>query len=583
MANMNFIEGSATRNTEIVEFIELEKEVVQIVMKDEENHNSLSSEMMAQLYKCFQIVKQSLIYKVVILAGTSKYFSTGGNREQLMSIFKGESKFTDGLDILTLALDCPLPVIAAMEGHALGGGLALALYSDFLVLSRESFYASNFMKYGFTPGVGITLILPHKLGAELGREMMFTARNYSGGELAQRGVPFPVVSKKEVLGYAQKMAREMAEKPRLSLLTLKEHLTSEIREKLPTVVEKELEMHDVTFHQSEVASKIEKAFEETTITSSNAQNLSRVVVRQEVRENPLNCQLDQDHIIQQEEILNQLQSGDISIENAEQLLLGLAGEKVQASAITKQMNNDQNKLMNPDNPEEILSLLSAGKISLENAENFLLEEVEPEPPRETSGLTPVQNDIETTDIAIIGISCRYPGAKNWKEFWENLKNGVDSVTEVPPGRWEEQNWYHPDPDHPGTSYSKSAGFLDEIEKFDPLFFQIPPGEAQFIEPQQRIFLEEAYHAIEDAGYAADSLKGKQCGVFVGATADSDYSKLLSISGLGTHRLALTGNLLSIVPARIAYVLDLRGPVVAVDTACSSSLVAIHQACESIQL
>ncbi|NET12708.1 MAG: acyltransferase domain-containing protein, partial [Okeania sp. SIO1H6] len=100
--------------------------------------------------------------------------------------------------------------------------------------------------------------------------------------------------------------------------------------------------------------------------------------------------------------------------------------------------------------------------------------------------------------------------------------------------------------------------------------------------QQRIFLEEAYHAIEDAGYATDSLKGKQYGVFVGASTNGDYSKLLSISGLDTNRMALTGNILSVIPARIAYLLDLRGPVVAIDTACSSSLVAVHQACESIQ-
>ncbi|NEQ79181.1 MAG: acyltransferase domain-containing protein [Moorea sp. SIO2I5] len=236
-----------------------------------------------------------------------------------------------------------------------------------------------------------------------------------------------------------------------------------------------------------------------------------------------------------------------------------------------------------ESSEKILSLISAREISLETAEKLLLEVVELENNTEVNeGLNPGKNDIPTTDIAIIGMSCRYPGANNWKEFWENLKNGVDSVTEVPPGRWEEKNWYHPDPYHPGTSYSKCAGFLDEIDKFDPLFFEISPEEARFIEPQQRIFLEEAYHSIEDAGYATDSLRGKKYGVFVGASTNGDYAKLLSISGLDTHRMALTGNILSIIPARIAYLLDLRGPVVAIDTACSSSLVAIHQACESIQ-
>ncbi|MDE5118920.1 MAG: beta-ketoacyl synthase N-terminal-like domain-containing protein, partial [Trichodesmium sp. St19_bin1] len=312
-----------------------------------------------------------------------------------------------------------------------------------------------------------------------------------------------------------------------------------------------------------------------------AENLLLEVVATEknTESNGLDIGQNQESKTQTEQLLNQLQSGEISLENAESILLGLNEKKLpeQATNQQRQINNHENQLVNSDNSEELLSLVSSGKISLEAAENLLLEVVEPEIKREVNdGLNYGQND-----IAIIGISCRYPGANNWKEFWENLKNGVDSVTEPPLGRWEEKSWYHPDPEHPGTSYSKSAGFLDEIDKFDPLFFQISPEEARFIEPQQRIFLEEAYHAIEDAGYATDSLRGKQCGVFVGA-ATGDYSELLSISGLNTHRMALTGNILSVIPARIAYFLDFRGPVVAIDTSCSSSLVAVHQACESIK-
>ena len=236
-------------------------------------------------------------------------------------------------------------------------------------------------------------------------------------------------------------------------------------------------------------------------------------------------------------------------------------------AINKHINNIHNQLINPGDTEEILSLLSTGEISLENAENFLLEATEADLETVTSELNIVDYNIANTDIAIIGISCRYPGAKNSQEFWENLKNGIDSVTEPPPQRWEGKNWYHPDPEHPNTAYSKSAGFLDEIDRFDPLFFEISPAEAQFMDPQQRIFLEEAYRAIEDAGYAADSFKNKQCGVFVGV-GDSGYSQLLLDAGLGTNRLALTGQLRSMVPARIAYFLNLKGPVVAIDTAYS---------------
>ena len=565
MANVNLNLDLVNGKSDLVQLVELGNGVVQITMKDEENRNTFSSRIIEGLYKCFGAVAQNKSYKVAIVTGYGNYFCSGGTKEQLISIWKGESKCND-LDFFRIALDCEIPVIAAMQGHASGGGLVFGLYADAIVFSQESIYTTNFMKYGFTPGVGCTLIAPEKLGV-IGVEMMYTAKNYRGQELAERGVSFPVVPRKDVLKVAKKIAYEMSEKPRLSLITLKKHLTSKIREKLPEFIEKEVAMHEITFHQPEVESRIEEFFGKTP-TMVDSLKLNQRNVRQE-----------QDQTIQEEEILNQLQSGELSLEKAEEMLLISTGEEVKEKAITQEINNSHDlDILDLDNSEELLSQLSSGEISLEAAEKLLLEEVV-----EVSQKTEQKNDITTTDtdIAIIGISCRYPGANNWKEFWENLKNGVDSVTEVPPGRWEERNWYHPDPEHPDTSYSKWAGFLDRVDKFDPLFFQISPEEARFIEPQQRIFLEEAYHAIEDAGYATDSLRGKQCGVFVGASI-GDYSNLLAIYGLSNHRMVLTGNLLSVVPARIAYFLDLQGPVVVTDTACSSSLVALHQACESIQ-
>jgi|GEM_PF-3541583 len=583
MANLNLNLDLVKGKSDVVKLEELGNGVVQITMKDEENRNTFSPGIIEGLYKCFSAVAENKSYKVVILTGYENYFCSGGTKEQLISIWKRESKCND-LDIFRIALDCEIPVISAMQGHSIGGGLVLGLYADLVVLSQESIYTTNFMKYGFTPGIGCTLIVPEKLGG-VGWEMMYTAQNYRGKELAERSVSFPIVPTKDVLKVAKNIAYEMAEKPRLSLITLKEHLKSKIEKKLPEFIDKELVMHEITFHQPEVANRIEQIFDKMTIVSNNYQNLSQESVKKEI---PTEQELDADRLSHQnkmtneEKILLQLQSGQLSLENAEQLLLGKTEKERQKKAIEdNQIDKIPNKLINMDSSEEILSLMSAGKISLETAEKLLLEIAEPEINTEINEFDPSQNNIPTTDIAIIGISCRYPGANNWKEFWENLKNGVDSITEPPPGRWEEKNWYHPDPEHPGTSYSKSAGFLDEIDKFDPLFFQISPEEARFIDPQQRIFLEEAYHAIEDAGYATDSLRGKKYGVFVGAST-GDYSELLSLSGLDTHRMALTGNILSVIPARIAYLLDFRGPVVAIDTACSSSLVAVHQACESIQ-
>ena len=586
MANLNIDINSVKSHTQVVEFLELDNGIVQITMKDEENRNTFSQQLVEGLHKCFDKVAQSNRYKVVILTGYGNYFCLGGTKEQLISVQKGKMKFSD-FNFFRFALDCKIPVIAAMQGHAFGGGFVFGLYADLVVLSQESIYTTNFMKYGFTPGFGSTLILPKKLGCILGQEMIYTTQKYRGKELEKRGVAFSVVPKQEVLNHAISLANKIAENSRLCLVTLKEHLASEIKEKLLKFVDKELEMHERTLHRPEVASRIEKIYGEINIIKK-PHSLSEAFPQVYNSEVTNTSQLFlQKQMNRQEEILYQLQSGNISLENAEQMLLSFTEEELEIQDISKQVNNSHNKPISSVNSEEILSLLSVGEISLENAENLLLEIAEPHPKAEvypkleTNELIEINQDIKTTDIAIIGISCRYAGAKNPKEFWENLKNGIDSVKEVPPGRWEEKNWYHPDQDHPGTSYSKSNGFLDEIDKFDPLFFEISPAEAQFMDPQQRIFLEEAYHAIEDAGYAPDSLKSQKCGVFVGVI-DSGYNQLLLDSGLGANRFTLTGNQLSIVPARIAYFLDLKGPVVAIDTACSSSLVAVHQACESIQ-
>ncbi|WP_162532178.1 type I polyketide synthase [Candidatus Scalindua japonica] len=193
---------------------------------------------------------------------------------------------------------------------------------------------------------------------------------------------------------------------------------------------------------------------------------------------------------------------------------------------------------------------------------------------------PVTSKSDEQGFAIIGLSCRFPGASNADEFWYNLKDGVDSITEIPEGRWSEKDWFNPDKNSLNTSYTKWGGFLDNVDKFDPLFFNISPAEAEFIEPQQRIFLEEAWKTFEDAGYSLEVLNEKKCGVFVGAIG-GDYVKRLSEAALSTSGQALMGTSSAILAARISYFLNLTGPAVTIETACSSSLVAIHQACQSL--
>lgn len=186
---------------------------------------------------------------------------------------------------------------------------------------------------------------------------------------------------------------------------------------------------------------------------------------------------------------------------------------------------------------------------------------------------PAQHGFTREDIAVIGVSGRFPQSDNIHELWEHLKEGHDLTEEV--SRWDLETYYA---DDPGKAYCKRGGFLKDIASFDPLFFNISGAEATYMDPQQRIFLEEAWRALEDAGYAGKSIDGASCGVYVGCHV-GDYHHLFDEKEQPAQ--AMWGNAGSVIPARIAYYLNLKGPAIAVDTACSSSLVSIHLACQGL--
>lgn len=188
---------------------------------------------------------------------------------------------------------------------------------------------------------------------------------------------------------------------------------------------------------------------------------------------------------------------------------------------------------------------------------------------------------EALDIAVIGISGRFPGANNISQLWKNIKTGIDSITEVPGNRWSIEKYYDPDPEKPNKTVSKWAGCLNDVDRFEPLFFNISPDEAELMDPQQRICLEECWKALEDAGYSVNTLDAKPIGVFMGVRS-SDYLEKLRESKIELDERVLTGNDPSILAGRISHYLNLRGPSLSIDTACSSSLVATHLACKSIQ-
>jgi polyketide biosynthesis enoyl-CoA hydratase PksI len=243
----------------VVDLHEVESGIVQVTMQDRVHKNSFSQELILGLTQSFKSIQADEKYKVVILTGYDSYFSTGGTQKGLLAIHEGKIKFSD-TNVYSIALDCKIPVISAMQGHGIGGGFVMGLFADFIILSLESVYTANFMKYGFTPGMGATYIITKKLGFSLAEELLLNARSYRGAELQKRGVPFPVLPREELLNYAFQLAREIAEKPRISLITLKDHLVASIRKELPSIIEQEVAMHEITFHQTEVKDRLISLF-----------------------------------------------------------------------------------------------------------------------------------------------------------------------------------------------------------------------------------------------------------------------------------------------------------------------------------
>ena len=187
-------------------------------------------------------------------------------------------------------------------------------------------------------------------------------------------------------------------------------------------------------------------------------------------------------------------------------------------------------------------------------------------------------------IAIIGMGCRFPGGANDPEsYWQILRDGVFAIRQVPPDRWNIDEFYDPDPQAPGKMSTRWGGFLDQVDQFDPFFFGISPREANVMDPQQRLFLEVAWEALENAGRAPDKLGGTATGVFA-AVCTHDYSQIFHRLGSLDHIDPYfgTGNAFSVTSGRLSHILGIQGPSVVVDTACSSSLVSVHLACQSLR-
>jgi myxalamid-type polyketide synthase MxaD len=184
-------------------------------------------------------------------------------------------------------------------------------------------------------------------------------------------------------------------------------------------------------------------------------------------------------------------------------------------------------------------------------------------------------------IAIIGMGCRFPGGANDPQsLWRLLCDGVDTITEIPENRWDVEPLYDLDPRAAGCMTTRWGGFVENVDLFDAAFFNISPREAVHLDPQQRILLELAWEALEEAGQPIDKIGGGETGVFVGLS-NNDYFHL-QIDAPIKEAYIETGNRISFAAGRLCYALDLRGPSMVIDTVCSSSLVAVHVACQSLR-
>lgn len=186
-------------------------------------------------------------------------------------------------------------------------------------------------------------------------------------------------------------------------------------------------------------------------------------------------------------------------------------------------------------------------------------------------------------IAVVGIGCRLPGGVNDTDtFWEVVANGRNTWSPVPAERYNEHAFYHPDPDHDGTTHHQGGHFLSQdMAAFDATFFGISPLEAQAMDPQQRLLLEVSYEAFENAGLLIENIRGTNASVYVAAFTH-DYDRITYRDPMAIPKYQTLGTGEAILSNRISYTFNLTGPSITLDTGCSGSMVALHQACQSLR-
>ena len=574
--------------------VEVDNEgIVWVTLCDRASKNSFSEAFLDGVCEAFDHIRGQSGYKVVVLTGFGRYFCSGGTKEGLLSIQQGRTKFTD-LKVFSLPLECELPVIAAMQGHAIGAGWSFGLFCDLPILAKECVYEAPYMRYGFTPGAGSTLVFPARMGFDLAAEILLAGQTYTGADLRARGLAWPVLPAADVEAYAGQVARQWARRSRTVLMEEKAVRCAPLRVRLAETLAQELAMHGATFvGQDGVAAAIHASFnepivpEETKISApvdtAPPEDVSSTLYRILRETLAHELQMEVEDVENDRPFLDMGLDSVIGVTWARKLNemfgLSIAVPKIYAHPTVRAMGNfllqmESVRQTLADAAEPTPATLDAPIEEIQNSDDHLKgEEVA------TAGEEVAIDATEGSPaIAIIGMSGQFPKANNVNEFWQNLLAGRDCISEVPSDRWPVDAYFDPTPQVPGKTYGRWMGVLEDADKFDPLFFSISPHEAAAMDPQQRLFLEACWGCIEDAGYAPSRLSGTRCGVFAGC-GTSDYNQHLGADSLDAQRFM--GGSLSILAARISYELNLRGPSLAIDTACSASLVAIAVACDNL--
>jgi polyketide biosynthesis enoyl-CoA hydratase PksI len=234
--------------------------LAELWMCDEVGNNAFSRAFVTELLERMAELSRSRVAKVCVVRGLPEVFSAGGDRSVLLDLAEGRLEPYD-LELTRSLIELPIPTVAAIEGHAIGGGLVFGLACDMVVLARESRYGANFLDLGFTPGMGTTGLLQFAVGEYVAAEMMYGCQYFKGSHFEQRGNVNYVVERRQVLARARKLAVRLTDKPRFAIELLKRQLALPRREAFERARTAESMMHEVCFAQPETRARIRENYD----------------------------------------------------------------------------------------------------------------------------------------------------------------------------------------------------------------------------------------------------------------------------------------------------------------------------------